>query len=297
MRIDLHVHSNNSDGAYPPEEVVRIAREAGLDVIALTDHDSTAGVSLAQRAGEALGVTVIAGCEISATYERAPVHVLGYFLDTEHPDLVRELEELRDDRVVRAQGMVSKLRDLGVEITWEQVRALAAGESVGRPHIAQAMVDAGVLTSTVDAFTEDWIGNEGRAYVEKKALTPQQAVDLIRGAGGVAVLAHPIWFHKGRSLPEELIRSLAANGLGGIEVDHPDHDEAARARYRALARELDLVPTGSSDWHGNEHGGRIGENTTSPEALARLRERAGAATGGAPRGASDVSDTSDNKGG
>jgi hypothetical protein len=276
MRIDLHVHSNNSDGAYPPEEVVRIARKAGLDVIALTDHDSTAGVELARRAGEAIGLEVIAGCEVSATYDKAPVHVLGYFLDTAHPTLVSELESLRDDRILRAQGMVERLRELGVPITWEQVRELAAGESVGRPHVAQAMVDAGVLTSTVDAFTDDWIGNRGRAYVEKKVLIPQQAVDLIRAARGVAVLAHPIWFHKGRSLPEELIGSLARGGLGGIEVDHPDHNEAARTRYRALAAELGLVPTGSSDWHGNEHGGMIGSNTTAPEALERLRALASA---------------------
>lgn len=274
MRIDLHVHSNHSDGAYAPAEVARIARRAGLDVIALTDHDSVAGVPEARRVGATLGLRVVAGCEISATFQGGPVHVLGYFLDTEHPRLVDELRLLREDRVLRAQAMVERLRQLGVGITWEQVSAIAKGESVGRPHVAQALVDLGVLKRTVDAFTPEWIGHGGRAYVEKRAPTPQQAVDLIIEAGGVAALAHPVWFVKDRSLPDELIESLAEGGLGALEVDHPDHDEAARARYRAMAERLDLVPTGSSDWHGNEHGGMIGSETTTVEALERLEARA-----------------------
>jgi predicted metal-dependent phosphoesterase TrpH len=279
MRVDLHVHSNNSDGAFPPEEVARLARDAGLDGIALTDHDSTAGYPAARDAGERIGLRVIPGSEISAVYEGSSVHILGYFLDTENPKLVSELGAIRDDRVWRAKGMIEKLNALGVPITFEQVRAIAQGESIVRPHVAQAMVDLGVISSTVDAFTPDWILEGGRAYVEKKALTPEAAVALIGEAGGVAVIAHPVWHPKTPEGQQELIELLASLGLAGIEVDHPDHDPPTRARFRALGDRLGLVATGSSDYHGNDHGGKIGENTTAPEVLSSLealaKERGG----------------------
>jgi 3',5'-nucleoside bisphosphate phosphatase len=157
-----------------------------------------------------------------------------------------------------------------VPVTFEQVRAIAQGESIVRPHVAQAMVDLGVISSTVDAFTPDWILEGGRAYVEKKALTPEAAVALISAAGGVAVIAHPVWHPKTPAAQQELIELLASLGLTGIEVDHPDHDPPTRERFRALADRLGLVATGSSDYHGNDHGGKIGENTTSPEVLSVL---------------------------
>lgn len=274
MRIDLHVHSNNSDGAQPPAEVVRAARDAGVDVFALTDHDSLAGIPEARSAAASLGIEVIGGCEISATFERQPVHILGYFMDLGHPRLNRELAAIRDSRLNRARRMVERLNDLGVAITYERVREIASGESVGRPHIAQAMVEAGAVATTDAAFTDAWIGNDGRAYVEKTALEPQATVDLIREAGGAAVLAHPVWLKRRTTDPAELIRALAAGGLAGIEVDHPDHDSVARGRFAAFADEYDLVPTGSSDYHGNRHGGAIGSNTTTPANLERLRSRA-----------------------
>jgi hypothetical protein len=280
MRVDLHVHSNNSDGAFPPEEVVRIARDAGLDGIALTDHDSTAGYEIARDAGERAGLRVIPGSEISAVYQNGSIHILGYFLDTRHPRLVEELGAIRDDREWRARGMIDKLNALGVPVTFEQVRAIAKGESIVRPHVAQAMVDLGVIESTVDAFTPDWILEGGRAYVEKKALTPEAAVTLIAEAGGVAVIAHPVWHPKDPDEQHAFIERLASLGMAGIEVDHPDHDPPTRERFRALAGQLGLVATGSSDYHGNDHGGRIGENTTAPEVLEELealaRRRAGA---------------------
>jgi predicted metal-dependent phosphoesterase TrpH len=276
MRIDLHVHSSNSDGAHPPAEVARIAREAGLDVIALTDHDSTAGVAEARRAGERLGLAVVPGCEVSAVWRGGSVHVLGYFLDAEHPRLVAELEAIRNDRVWRAKGIIAKLNELGVPVTFEQVRAIAKGESIVRPHIAQAMVDLGVIERTTDAFTPDWIAEGGRAYVEKKALTPEAAVELVGEAGGVAVLAHPGWHPKDEAAREELVDALVARGLVGLEVDHPDHDPETRARLRALARRKGLLVTGSSDYHGNEHGGAIASNTTDPEVFAELERIAGA---------------------
>ena len=274
MRVDLHVHSNNSDGAFPPEEVARIAREAGLDGIALTDHDSTAGFPAARDAGEPLGLRVIPGSEISAVYQGGSVHILGYFLDTSHPRLVEELGAIRDDREWRAKGMISKLNALGVPVTFEQVRKIAKGESIVRPHVAQAMVDLGVIKSTVDAFTPDWILEGGRAYVEKKALTPEAAVTLIGEAGGVAVIAHPVWHPKEPEGQEGLIDLLVPLGLAGIEVDHPDHDPPTRERFRALAARKGLVATGSSDYHGNDHGGRIGENTTAPDVLDELEQLA-----------------------
>jgi 3',5'-nucleoside bisphosphate phosphatase len=282
MRIDLHVHSDNSDGAFPPAEVARIAREAGLDAIALTDHDSTAGIGEARRAGEALGLTVYDGSEISAVYQGGSVHVLGYLMDVAHPRLVEELDSIRDDRVWRAKGMIEKLNALGVPVTFEQVRAIAKGESIVRPHVAQAMVDLGVISSTVDAFTLDWILEGGRAYVEKKALTPEAAVELIGEAGGVAVLAHPVWHPKEPEEQEKLLDILIALGLAGIEVNHPDHDEAARTHFGELAKRKGLLATGSSDYHGNDHGGPIGANTTDPETFAEL-ERIAASRRGAKK--------------
>lgn len=276
MRIDLHTHSNVSDGALPPAEVARVAKAAGLDCIALTDHDSMAGLPEAGAIGEEIGLAVIAGCEVSAVFEHKPVHMLGYFMDPGHARLASALAEIRQFRLQRAQQMVERLNELGVPITYERVRQIASGDSVGRPHVAQAMVEAGIVATTDAAFTDEWIGNNGRAYLEKTALSPRDAVTLIREAGGAAVVAHPIWV-EGPTSPEDLLRDLATAGLAGVEVDHPDHDAAARRRFGALAAELDLVPTGSSDFHGNAHGGGIGSNTTPPEQLERLRERAKAA--------------------
>lgn len=274
MRIDLHTHSNVSDGAFPPADVARAAKAAGLDCIALTDHDSMAGIGDARATGDAIGLAVVAGCELSAVLDHKPVHMLGYFLDAAHPRLAAELAAIRDFRLRRAERMVERLNELGVPITYERVRQIARGESVGRPHVAQAMVEAGVVATTNEAFTDEWIGNNGRAYFEKTALSPRAAVRLIREAGGVAVIAHPIWV-EGTISPEDLIRDLAAHGLAGVEVNHPDHDDEARARFGALARELDLIATGSSDYHGNAHGGVIGSNVTAPDDFERLRERTG----------------------
>jgi hypothetical protein len=281
--IDLHVHSNNSDGAFSPADVARIAREAGLDAIALTDHDSMAGLKAAREAGSSVGLTVYDGCEISAVWQGGSVHVLGYFMDPEHARLKEELGAILDDREWRAKGMIEKLNGLGVPVTFEQVRAIAKGEAIVRPHVAQAMVDLGIIKSTVDAFTPDWILEGGRAYVEKKALTPEGAVELIGEAGGVAVLAHPVWHPKEPDAQEAFLDMLVPLGLAGIEVDHPDHDAPTRERFRALAARKGLLGTGSSDYHGNDHGGRIGENTTDPEVFEALQALAGeraAAKGG-----------------
>lgn len=275
MRYDLHTHSDVSDGAFPPAEVVRRAATAKLDGIALTDHDSTAGVEEARAEGERIGLDVLMGCELSAGWKGASVHMLAYFVDPTVPRWAEELRWIRDDRVVRAEKMVEKLRELGVPVTMEQVRALAKGESVGRPHVAQAMVDAGVIKRTPDAFTDEWIGDNGRAYYSKRNMTPHEAVTLIKEAGGVSVVAHPIWIEQDAPGEfETVVRECAALGLGGLEVDHPDHNVEWRARFRRLARDLDLLETGSSDYHGNQHGGVLGENAARDEVVAALRARA-----------------------
>ncbi len=274
MSFDLHTHSNRSDGVHPPSVVVRFAADAGLSGIALTDHDSLEGYDEASVAGLELGVDVLCGVELSTIQRGGSVHMLGLFLDP-HDELLNDhLRKLRDDRVDRAQRMVARLSDLGVPVTWERVREIAQGDSVGRPHIADAMIETGVISKRDQAFTDQWIGNGGRAYVERHTLTPLEGVAVIRQAGGAPVLAHPIWTAREKSLTVEEIEGLVEAGLIGLEVDHPDHDAEARSFYGAMARRLGLVATGASDWHGDEHRGKIGCDRTDPERVAELRERA-----------------------
>lgn len=276
MRIDLHCHSDVSDGTRPPAEVVRRARARGLDVLALTDHDTVAGWDEAARALPE-GLTLVPGVELSCKLHGRSLHMLGYLFDPEEPALAAELARICDDRVIRAQGMVDRLRDLGVDVTWGMVRAFAKGEAVGRPHIARAMVEAGVIRTADEAFTAQWIAQGGRAYVERYALDPEHALRLVRAAGGVCVLAHPRARRRGYVFADEVIEKLAAAGLAGIEADHPDHVPEDRADLRDLAAALGLVVTGSSDDHGALTGDRLGAETTAPDAYARL---AAAAPGG-----------------
>ena len=271
MKYDLHTHSNNSDGAFPPAEVVRRAAERGLDGIALTDHDSTAGMAEARAAGEALGVDVLTGCEVSSRLPGIGVHMLAYFIDDAHPRWAQEMSYILDDRLARATGMVETLQTMGIGITIEQVRAIAKGESIGRPHVAQALVDLGVIATTPDAFTAEWIGDGGRAYVAKKVLGPVETVQLIVEAGGVAAIAHAIWVEREGGDPEALIEECAAAGMRALEIDHPDHDLATRIRFRTIADRLGLVGTASSDYHGNAHGGTLGENHCGADVIAALR--------------------------
>jgi 3',5'-nucleoside bisphosphate phosphatase len=282
VRIDLHSHSTASDGTDPPAEVMRRARAAGLDAIALTDHDTLAGHDEARRAAPE-GLSLITGMELSARLDSHSVHLLSYLPGGASPELAAESQAIRDDRIRRGQAMVQRLRDLGVDVTWEQVAALAAGGSVGRPHIARAMVAAGAIATPREAFGPDWIGPGGRAYVSRYALDPARAIELVRASGGAVVLAHPGAISRGWRIPDEAIAALAAAGLAGLEVDHPDHDEVERARLRVLAADLGLVITGGSDDHGDLTGHRLGVETTSPaafEKLMALAAEAGAAEPG-----------------
>lgn len=271
MRFDLHTHSNNSDGAFPPEEVVRRAAQVGLDGIALTDHDSTAGLAAARAEGERLGIQVLTGCEVSSSTGSIGVHVLAYFMDDTYPRWIEEMRWILDDRVLRAEGMVTKLREQGYEITMEQVMALAKGESVARPHVAQALVDLGLISSTTEAFTDQWIGDGAVAYVAKRVMGPQETVELIIEAGGVAAIAHPIWIEREGGDAEALITECAALGMRALEVDHPDHDLDTRIRYGKVCEKLGLIRTASSDYHGNAHGGTLGMNTCDLDVVDALR--------------------------
>jgi len=272
VRIDLHTHSTASDGTDTPAELVRAAAAAGLDVVALTDHDTVAGHAEA-IAALPTGLTLVPGAELSCRLDGVSLHMLAYLFDPAEPELASERELVRDDRVPRARSMVAKLRELGVPITWERVAEIAGDGAVGRPHIATALVELGVVPTVSDAFTADWIGNDGRAYAEKHEMNPFEAIRLVRGAGGVTVLAHPLAAKRGRCVPEEAIADLAAAGLDGVEVDHMDHDAATRDRLRGIARELGLLTTGSSDYHGSRKTCRLGEHTTDPDVYAEIAAR------------------------
>ncbi|MGW4028071.1 PHP domain-containing protein [Streptomyces sp. NPDC004838] len=276
MRIDLHTHSTASDGTDTPAELVRNAVGAGLDVIALTDHDTTRGHAEAIAALRTLPreLTLVTGAEISCALDGVSLHLLAYLFDPDEPDLLRERELVRDDRVPRARAMVAKLRELGVPVTWDQVARIAGDGSVGRPHIATALVELGVVPTVSDAFTEEWIADGGRAHVTKHELDPFTAVRLVKAAGGVSVLAHPAAARRGRTIPETAIAELAATGLDGVEVDHMDHDGPTRERLRALAADVGLLTTGSSDYHGARKDVRLGEYTTDPEIYGEITRRA-----------------------
>jgi predicted metal-dependent phosphoesterase TrpH len=278
VRIDLHVHSSASDGSDPPGEVMRRARAAGVDIVALTDHDTTAGLAAAAAALPS-GLTLVAGIELSTLLDSHSVHLLGYLFDPAEPGLAAECAKIRESRRERAHDMVARLRALGVPVTWRRVTQIADGGTVGRPHIARAMLAAGAISRLDEAFTKNWIAPGGRAYVDRYAPSPARAIDLVRAAGGVTALAHPRARRGGWWLSKERLAALAAAGLAGIEVDHPDHGEAQRALLHREASELGLIALGSSDDHGSLTGHRIGCETTSPDSYERL---VAIATGAAP---------------
>ncbi|MEU4149806.1 PHP domain-containing protein [Streptomyces sp. NPDC026659] len=273
MRIDLHCHSTASDGTDTPAELVRNAARAGLDVVALTDHDTTRGHAEAIAALPE-GLTLVPGAELSCRTDGVSMHLLAYLFDPEEPALLAERELVRDDRVPRARAMVARLNELGVPVAWEQVERIAAGGSVGRPHIASALVELGVVPTVGDAFTPEWLADGGRAYVPKHETDPFEAIRLVKNAGGVTVFAHPAAVKRGRTVPEATIAKLAEAGLDGMEVDHMDHDPATRTRLRDLAGELGLLVTGSSDYHGSRKTVALGANTTDPEVYGEIIRRA-----------------------
>jgi len=278
VRADLHCHSTASDGTCPPAEVMARASAAGLDAIALTDHDTVAGHAEARRSLPA-GLTLVPGMELSCRLAGHSVHLLGYLFDPADAALAAECARIRASRTDRARAIVGRLADLGAPVSWQQVTAIADGGVVGRPHIARAMVAAGVIGSPAEAFGPDWLGAGGRAHVTRYAPDPVRAIGLIRAAGGVAVLAHPRAVSRGWQPPDEQIERMAAAGLAGIEVWHPDHNHEERMVLRALAARLGVLASGGSDDHGELTGFRIGCDTIAPQAYERLVMQA---TGAAP---------------
>ncbi|MEU4379113.1 PHP domain-containing protein [Micromonospora echinofusca] len=270
-RIDLHTHSTASDGTLGPAELVRAAAESGLDVVAITDHDTTAGWAPALAALPA-GLSLVRGAELSCRWygeePPVPLHLLAYLFDPDAPELVAELARVRAARKERGERIVALLRADGIDVSWPEILAGAAGGTVGRPHIAQALIRAGLVTTTTEAFGPDWLGERYR--LPKEDIDVFRAVRLVRAAGGVPVFAHPRASRRGRIVPDELIADLAAIGLAGLEADHEDHSPAERAHVRALADELGLLVTGSSDFHGTHKTVRLGAFTTEPEAYERI---------------------------
>jgi predicted metal-dependent phosphoesterase TrpH len=275
VRIDLHCHSTASDGTDTPAELVRNAAAAGLDVVALTDHDTTSGLEEASEAAREVGVELVPGVEFSAEHQATSIHVLCYWMDVSNQELQTELQRLRDDRFRRGEMMIEKLQALGFDISFERVREIAGGGNIVRPHVAQAMVEAGIVADEAEAFGR-YIADGGPAHVPKHALDPLDSVDLIVRAGGVCVLAHPGMWGAQSSVPDDLIAAMAERGMVGLEVDHTDHTPEQRAIYRAMAERLGLVATGGSDCHGTRYDPiRLGTSLCDPEQFAALRARAG----------------------
>ncbi|HEY0165926.1 MAG TPA: PHP domain-containing protein [Jatrophihabitans sp.] len=273
--IDLHAHTTASDGSDTPLELVRNAVAAGLHTLAITDHDTTGGWEEATTAVEQLDVafTLIRGTEFSCVYDdhgvRISLHLLGYLFDPDAEALKAERARLRESRLGRGEAIVDALVAAGYPISWQQVLDIADGGAVGRPHIGQALLQAGVVESVTDAFSH-LLSSSSPYYVPKLEMPVQVAIELIRQAGGVPVIAHPWARKRGRILDEAALRSLVDSGLLGIEVDHLDHAGADRARLAELTAELGLFATGSSDYHGTRKSVRLGAETTSPQSLRRL---------------------------
>ena len=283
VRIDLHTHSTESDGTDTPAELVATALAAGLDAIAITDHDTTAGWADAERAVRELAAPgtfrLVPGAELSCSCPTGrggttTVHLLAYLFDPKSPALQQEQARLRAERRSRLHQMARRMADDGFPVDPDELMAgLPPDSPGGRPHLARALVAAGTVASVDEAFAR-YLGTGGQYYLPRTDTPVHRAIEMITEAGGVTVLAHPFAAARGPVIDAEVVADLVDQGLVGIEVDHPDQDPETRARLRELAAELDLVPTGSSDYHGTNKTIRIGQETTAPESLERLAERA-----------------------
>jgi 3',5'-nucleoside bisphosphate phosphatase len=271
--FDLHTHTVFSDGTTTPEDNVLAAAALGLEGLGITDHDTTTPFERAVAAADATDLEVVLGTEFSAEHEGRSVHILGFWIDPGFAPLADELDRLRHERLNRARSIVERFLALGVPVSFERVLALAGGAPIGRPHIAQAVVETGAASSTREVF-DHYLADGGPAYVEKHAVDPLRAVELLVGACGVAVLAHP-GLYGGRDdqqgIGDGLVEAMVAAGLAGIEADHPDHTDAQRSRYRDLAVGLGLAVTAGSDFHGEAKTNPLGSATTSREVVERLR--------------------------
>ncbi len=248
-RLDLHLHTTHSDGSCTSTEVIDLAHKAGVTALAITDHDITTGIPEATVAGQEHGIDVIPGIEISSIMGTSELHILGYFLDYQDARLNERLARLRDSRHRRNPKIIERLQAAGIDITYEEVRALAGTDSVGRPHIARVLMEKGVVTSAKEAF-DLWLADGRPAYVPRELPAPSDAMQWIREAKGLPVLAHPTWVKTTEGTLTDLVRQLKANGLDGVEVHYSTHSPRQTRDYLALAKQLDLLVTGGSDFHG-----------------------------------------------
>jgi hypothetical protein len=267
-RVDLHAHTFFSDGLLSPEDLVARAREKRLLALAVTDHDTVEALPRARAAATA-ALELVPGIELSSATDGVDLHILGFYIDPEHPRLRARLERFQDERRQRAVLMMQRLNDLGAPLDPDEVFDLAGPGVVGRPHVAGALLRAGHVSSMDEAFRR-YLGPHGAAYVPRPAFRPEEAIALVHEADGVSVLAHP-----GGSLPDSLLERLVAGGLRGVEVWHPQHNAATIRRYRALASRLGLLETGGSDFHGHPRGADLGDMGVSAAVLDPLKAAAG----------------------
>jgi 3',5'-nucleoside bisphosphate phosphatase len=275
MRIDLHTHSSVSDGTDTPSELVGKARAVGLDVVGLTDHDTFDGLDEAVAQGQRLGIQVVRGMELSCSRRGSSVHVLAYGADSASPGLAAEMGRVRDGRLGRLAGVLAKLAELGVPVSEAEVMAqVGASPSVGRPHIADALIKAGHVRDRQEAF-DRFLADGGPAHVHRYTIEVDRGIDLVHEAGGLAVIAHPWGRGREHVLPPSVLEALVRDhGLDGVEVDHQDHDFDTRRQLRTLADSLGLLATGSSDYHGTgklDHD--LGCNTTDPTVFNEMQRR------------------------
>lgn len=248
-RVDLHLHTTHSDGSLSPADVIALAHKAGVTALAITDHDITTGIPDAIATGRELGIEIIPGIEVSSQYGGSELHVLGYFLDWQDAELGARLTTLRESRHRRNPQIIERLQALGIDITYEEVRTLAGTDSVGRPHIARVLMEKQVVASAKEAF-DRFLANGKPAYVPRELPSPAEAIQWIKAAKGLAVLAHPTWVNPTEGTLTDLVRQLKADGLDGIEVHYSTHTSRQTREYLSLAKQVNLLVTGGSDFHG-----------------------------------------------
>ena len=276
MVIDLHTHTSYSDGTDTPAQLINKALAAGISIIGLTDHDSISGW---QEATDALrtGISLVPGAEISCqTPDGISVHILGLLFDSNNSELMSTLEKTRENRHGRMEKIIARINEAGIDITMDDVlEQLSDGATLGRPHLADALVKKGIVASRDEAFTQ-MLHNNSKYYVSHYSPTPETAIKLIKAAGGVSVIAHPMASHRGRTISLDTFGSIIQAGLDGIEVDHRDHSPDEKSQLIKLANESNLVMTGASDYHGNGKLNTLGEYTTRPEQWEKLESRSNA---------------------
>lgn len=266
-KVDLHIHTNCSDGVYSPQEVVVRAKKAGLDVISITDHDNLAGIEAATEYGREMDVEVIPGVEISTEIDDKEIHLLGYFIDIRHEEFQKYLSFFRQERYNRAVRIVKKLNKLGIDLSIENVLKISKDSAVGRPHIAHALIEAGYISNFYEAF-DKYIGNNCPAFERKIHVSPQSALKLISDAGGLSFIAHPGY------ISEKILMSLIKSGIDGIEVIHPSHNSSQIKFYRGIVNEYCLLASGGSDFHGGrrEDENNLGHYVISNSAILAMQK-------------------------